>query len=158
LNLLRLAGQIDGRDLVAPPSDRRLVGKHRQHHRADRGNAPRTQPPQLAAIELIFLRQKAGEHAAGILGFETAAQMVRILVSSMVSSLGHTKLLALPRPARITTQTLTGNTSPTLNGTVRPAVLPAVRRRSALYPLGESDFHAGQKPSKRAAAPHRPLA
>ncbi len=40
LDLLRLARQIDRRDLVAPPSDRRLVGEHRQHHRADRRQRP----------------------------------------------------------------------------------------------------------------------
>ena len=102
LNLLRLARQIDRRDLFTPPSDRRLIGEHREHHRADRGNAPRSEPPQRAAVEFILLRQKAGQQAAGVLGFETATQMV--------SSLGHTKLSALPRPARITPQTVTGNT------------------------------------------------
>ena len=72
LNLLRLARQIGRRDLVAPPSDRRLIGEHRQNHRADRGNAPRSEPPQRAAVEFVLLRQKAGQQAAGILGFETA--------------------------------------------------------------------------------------
>ena len=56
LDLLRLPRQIGGRDLVAPPSDRGLVGEHRHDHRADRRRRPtiraatarggRTRPPR----------------------------------------------------------------------------------------------------------------
>ena len=54
-------------------ADRGLIGEDRQNHRADRGDAPRSQPPQRAAVEYILLRQKAGQQAAGILGLETAS-------------------------------------------------------------------------------------
>ena len=41
---------------------------------ADRADAPRSQPPQRAAIEIILFGQKAGQHAAGIFGLEGAGQ------------------------------------------------------------------------------------
>ena len=58
--------------------DRRLAGEQRDDDRADRGNAPRSQPPQRAPVELILLGQKPAQQAAGIFGLEAASQMVAV--------------------------------------------------------------------------------
>ena len=67
---------------------------------ADRADAPRAEPPQRAAVEIVFLGQKTAQHAAGVVRVQAASQMVGIL--------GQTSL-ALPEACRITGQTLTGN-------------------------------------------------
>ncbi len=74
-----LPRQIAAGNLFAPPSDRRLVGQHRDDDGTDRAHAPGSEPPERAPVELIFLGQKAGQQPAGIFGLEAACQMVGIL-------------------------------------------------------------------------------
>jgi hypothetical protein len=84
LDLLRLARQIGGRDLVAPKRQRVLAGHDRDDHGADRADAPGAQPPQRAAIEFVLLRQKAGQQAARGFRVQIASQMVRMFGQSLV--------------------------------------------------------------------------
>ena len=79
LNLLRLSRQIGGGDLVAPRSDRRLVGVEGDGDGGDRTNRPRPEPPERAPVEFIFLGQESRQHAAGILCVEAISQIVGIL-------------------------------------------------------------------------------
>jgi hypothetical protein len=75
LDLLRLPGEIHGGDLLALQSQRRLVGHDGQNYRSRRANAPRSDPPQRAAVEFVFLRQQAAQHAAVVIRLE-AGKMV----------------------------------------------------------------------------------
>ena len=79
LNLLRLSRQIGGGDLVAPPSDRRLVGVECDGDGGDRTNRPRPEPPERAPVEFILLGQESRQQAAGILGLKAISQIVGIL-------------------------------------------------------------------------------
>ena len=72
----------------------------------DRADAPRSEPPQRAAVEIFFLGQQTAQHAAGVIGVEAASQMVGIL--------GQTSSAPL-EACRITGQTLTGNRALNLN-------------------------------------------
>ena len=76
LDLLRLPGQIGRRHLIALQAERRLVGHHGQDHRAGRADAPRSDPPQRAAVEIVFLGQQAAQHAAGVVRVEAVRAMV----------------------------------------------------------------------------------
>ena len=76
LDLLRLPGQIGGGDLIALEPERRLVGHHGQDHRAGRTGAPRSDPPQRAAVEFVFLSQQAAQHAAGVVRVVAVREMV----------------------------------------------------------------------------------
>ena len=108
LDLLRLPRQIDGRDLVAPPADLRTGWPCTATTTAPTGaDAPRSQPPQRAAVELVFLGQKAGQQAAGI--FRRRRLPARWSRSLAITS------LALPKACRIRAQTLTGNARANLN-------------------------------------------
>ncbi|KRP95948.1 hypothetical protein AOQ73_22435 [Bradyrhizobium pachyrhizi] len=78
LQLLGLSREVRCGNLVAPQRQRRLVGHHRDGDGADRGNAPRAEPPQHAAIQSILLGQKAG----GALGVEFRRQIVAIFGQS----------------------------------------------------------------------------
>jgi hypothetical protein len=75
LNLLRLPGQIGGGNLLALPSQRRLIGHDSQNHRTRRADAPRSDPPQRPAVEFVFLGQQAAQHAAVVIRLE-AGEMV----------------------------------------------------------------------------------
>jgi hypothetical protein len=89
--MLRLSRQIGTGDLLAPPSDRGLIGQHRHNDRGDGAYAPRSKPPQRSPVEILFLGQKAGQQAAGIFGLEAAGQIVGML--------RHATFSALPSPA-----------------------------------------------------------
>src|SRR6185436_3154931 len=62
---------------IAFQAERGLVGHYGQDHRAGRGDAPRPDPPQRAAVESVLLGQQAAEQAAGIIRLE-ATPMVCI--------------------------------------------------------------------------------
>ena len=84
------------------PSER-LVGHHGQNHRSRGADAPRSDPPQRAAVELVFLGQQIAQHATGV---------IRLEVREMVWFLGQAPsalLEALPNHR----QTLTGKAPPT---------------------------------------------
>jgi hypothetical protein len=55
-----------------------LVGHDGDDHGADRADAPGAQPPERAAVELVFLRQETGQQAAGIFRVQISSQMVRM--------------------------------------------------------------------------------
>src|SRR5205807_212420 len=65
LKLLGLARQIGHRMLVAAPAQRSLAGHDGDNHGSNGRNAPRSDPPQRAAVELVLLGQKPGQLAAG---------------------------------------------------------------------------------------------
>ena len=98
--LLRMAGQIGRRHLVALQPERCLVGHHGQDHCTDCADAPRSNPPQHAAVEFVFLGQQTAQHAAGVVRLEAASEMVGILGQNVPGP---------PKACRITVQTLTGN-------------------------------------------------
>src|SRR5205807_3975914 len=70
LDLLRLPRQIGGGDLFLLQSERRLVGHHGQNHRSGRAGAPGSDPPQRAAVEIVFLGQQVAQHATGVIRLE----------------------------------------------------------------------------------------
>ncbi len=90
LDLLRLAHEIGGGNLLAPQPHRGLVGVKRDDHRGNRADPPRSQSPQRAPVDFVFLGQKSVYPAAGIVG--------RKRVSPLLAISSHTTSLALPRP------------------------------------------------------------
>ena len=75
LDLLLLPRQIGYRDPLLPQPDRRLAGVQRDRYRAHRDRAPGCQPQQRAAVEIILIGKKSGQHAARVLGLDAAAPM-----------------------------------------------------------------------------------
>ena len=90
LDLLRLPGQVGGGDLIALQPERRLVGHHGQNHRGRGADAPGSDPPQRAAVELVFLGQQVAQHATGV---------IRLEVREMVWFFGQAPSALLKAPA-----------------------------------------------------------
>jgi hypothetical protein len=87
LELLRLPYQIGRCGLFVPQTDRGLVGEKGEDDGADRRGSPGSEPPEGAAVKLVFLGEQAGERAAGFFGIEAAAEPVGILRHEMSSAL-----------------------------------------------------------------------
>ena len=82
------------------------LAMHRDDHGADGADAPRSQPPQRAAVELVLLGQKSGQQAAGIFGVEDCQPDGR-------DSLAITSS-ALPKACRITRANINRKCTPEL--------------------------------------------
>ena len=91
LDLLGLARQIGGRDLVAPPAQRGLVGEHRQRSPQQTVAAPHDPSRHSARrSKLLFLAKNPDSTPPVFSVSKSHARWSRIL--------GHTKLPAPPRP------------------------------------------------------------
>jgi len=88
LDLLRLAREIDGGDLLAAPSELRLIGDDGEHHGDDGGHAPTADPPQRTAVELVLLGEKSRQYSAGIFSLVGAGRLVGMLCHVLLEAPG----------------------------------------------------------------------
>ena len=100
LDLLRSLAEIGRGHLVALPPELGLVGHHGDDDGGHRADAPRAEPPQRAAVEIVLLGQQTAQHAAGI---------VRSPGRQRDGRNSWPNVFGPPEACRITGQTLTGN-------------------------------------------------
>ena len=86
LSLLCLSQEIGGRGLLAPQTDRGLVGDKGNDDGADRDHRPGSEPPESSAIEFFLVGEKSGKRAAGLANVQATPQPVGTLRHEMSSA------------------------------------------------------------------------